>query len=65
MKMCAACIAFWKSHGLEIVTPHFGPAALRSPHDGTLVLRAGKHRAGRLLDGVEHNEYPAVVECEQ
>lgn len=26
--------------------------------DGTCLLRVGKHAAGRLLDGVEHNEFP-------
>lgn len=28
--------------------------------DGTCMLRVGKHAAGRLLDGVEHNAFPEV-----
>lgn len=32
----------------------------KSDIDGQIMLRAGKGRTGRLLDGVEHNGYPAV-----
>lgn len=31
------------------------------PGPGNGFLKLGKHRAGRLLDGVEHNGYPAVA----
>jgi hypothetical protein len=39
------------------------PDALSHVHDyldGVYMTRAGKKRAGRLLDGVEHNGFPAV-----
>lgn len=31
--------------------------------DGRLTFRVGKHRAGRLLDGAEHNTFPEVAAC--
>lgn len=30
--------------------------------DETLMVRVGKHRAGRLLDGREWNEYPEIAD---
>jgi protein gp37 len=39
-----------------------GPFSVRTAPSGSVfVMRVGKHRSGRLLDGVEHNEYPSVA----
>jgi protein gp37 len=48
-------------------TPHEEPkhvfaergVEFTSTNDGRLTFRVGKKRAGRLLDGIEHNGYPA------
>jgi protein gp37 len=39
-----------------------GPRTLDRPgEDGWIIKRLGKHRTGRLLDGREHNDMPAVA----
>lgn len=38
----------------------FSRFAYKHQSDGTTLIRVGKERAGRLLDGREHNEFPEV-----
>ncbi len=38
-----------------------GPLSVRlAPADSVFVMRVGNHKSGRLLDGVEHNAFPAA-----
>ena len=52
---------FFKQHGEYVsVSEVAGQGEHFKFPDGATVRRAGKKLAGRLLDGVEHNAYPAV-----
>ena len=52
---------YWPDSPLRETARRLGKGEL--PQDlcsDTCVLRVGKKAAGRLLDGVEHNEFPKV-----
>jgi len=47
----------WQHLDGEIITP-VGNGCKRDAQTATIMVRVGKKRAGRLLDGREWNEYP-------
>lgn len=54
---CQACgIAFFFKQWGE-----WAPGALNEHWEGVAMRRVGKKAAGRLLDGIEHNEFPKVT----
>ena len=61
---CAAArTAFFFKQWGEHVTAAWAPSHIPISHtftDGYQMIRVGKHGAGRLLDGVEHNAMPEV-----
>lgn len=48
---------------IEWADSTFNPWARFSEASGAGMIRVGKKRAGRLLDGIEHNGFPEVMQA--